>query len=249
MLNYCLPHLQRYVFQSFAGWEIDFFVHTWRKDEDGSGELPFEGRGNWHQSLQVFGHGTGLALFKPRSYFLENYDDRKDLHSLPRAYSMFYSIKRANDARIDYERLLETKYDLVMRYRTDCILNESLYDSVKEYLKEQKPFLCIPKARRIPGCDGPVESDEYGICDWIAIGTPDLMNIYCGTYQTFVETGLAIVPESMLAMQLKSHNIKHETTLRRPLYDFFLIEGNGQIRGLESALKQSLKSPEGSEER
>jgi hypothetical protein len=162
---------------------------------------------------------------------------------------MFYSIKRANDARIDYEKLLETKYDLVMRYRTDCILNESLLDMLQDCLKAKQPFLCIPKSRRIQGCDGPVESDEYGICDWLAIGTPDCMNIYCGTYDTFRETGLAIVPESMLSMQLRSHNIKHETTLRRPLYDFFLIEGNGQIRGLESALKQSLKSPEGSEER
>lgn len=232
MLNFCLPHLQKYVFDACPGWEIDFFIHTWRKEEDGAGELPFEGRTDWHKTLQVFSHGKGLTVFKPRSYFLENYDDRTDLHSLPRAYSMYYSIKRANDARLDYERITETKYDLVMRYRTDCIVNESLHDMLQEYLKEKKPFLCIPKSKRVKGCDGPVDSDEYGICDWIAIGTPELMNVYCNTYTTFRETGFAIVPESMLSMQLRSQNVWHQTTLKRPLYDFFLIEGNGQIRGL-----------------
>ena len=67
MLNFCLPHLKRFVFDSCPGWEIDFFIHTWRKENDGAGELPFEGRLGWHNTLHVFSHGTGLALLKPRS--------------------------------------------------------------------------------------------------------------------------------------------------------------------------------------
>jgi hypothetical protein len=247
VLHLCLPALRKYVLQVFPNWEVDFFSHTWRREDDGLGTYPFDGRGEWHKTMFIYGHGSGLSLFQPRSYFLENYEDRTDLHNLPRAYSMFYSIQRANDARKDYERLMEFQYDLVMRYRTDCILNENLYDMVKEYLGQKQPFLCIPKTRQGNNCDGPCEEDS--ICDWFAIGTPEIMDVYCRTYETWKNQGIAIVPESMLALQLKMYGITEDRFLKRPDYDFFLVEGNGQIRGLPSAGKQSLKSPEGSEER
>lgn len=231
-LHLCLPKLQAAVLASFPQTEIDFFIHTWRRDEDSMGTFPFEGRGEWHITMPVYGHGAGLALFKPRSYFLENYDDRQDLKTLPRAYSMFYSIKRANEARKDYEKITETYYDLVMRYRTDCILNENLFECIKPFLQERKPFLCIPKTKRGNNCDGPVENDTDGICDWFAVGTPDAMDVYCGVYDTFIQVKLPVLPESMLAMQLKTKGISHQTILKRPAYDFYLVEGNGQIRGL-----------------
>ncbi len=232
MLHMCLPQLETFVLKTFPGTEVNFFLHTWRREEDSMGTFEFEGRGDWHTTMPVYGHGTGLALFKPKSYFLENYDDRHDLKALPRSYSMFYSIKRANDARKDYERLMETNYDLVMRYRTDCILHENLYELVQPFLQERKSFLCIPKTRRGNNCDGPVENDTEGICDWFAIGTPDAMDVYCGTYDTFIQVGLPILPESMLSIQLQSKGITSQTILKRPAFDFYLVEGNGDIRGL-----------------
>jgi hypothetical protein len=231
-LPYCIHALNKHVLGVFPNAEIDFFIHTWRRDEDGKGTWKFEGCEDCHEQVLVYSHGTGLAVFKPRSYFMENYEDRHDLKAIPRAYSMFYSIKRANDARKEYERLTETTYDLVMRYRTDCILNENLYDMLKPYLEEKKPFLCIPKAKLPKNPDGPSDNPEECICDWFGIGTPDLMDIYCGTYDTWRPLGLPMLPESMLAMQLKSHGITKDTTLKRPPFDFFLIEGNGMIRGL-----------------
>lgn len=231
-LPFCIHSLNQYVIGAFPNTEIDFFIHTWRREEDSLGTFPFEERGDWHTQVMVYSHGKGLNTFSPRSYLLDNYDDRHDLKALPRAYSMFYSIKRANDVRKDYEKLLETKYDLVMRYRTDCILNANLYECIKPYIEEKKSFLCIPKAKLPKRPDGPSDNDEESICDWFAIGTPELMDIYCGTYDTWRPTGLAIVPESMLAMQLKSYGITKETTLKRPLYDYFLVEGTGLIRGL-----------------
>ena len=232
MLHMCLPTLQKNVLEAFPGWEIDIFLHTWRRDDEGFGTWEFAERGLWHKTMYVYGHGTGLAFFKPRSYFLENYEDRHDLKALPRAYSMFYSIQRANDARHDYEKLLEIHYNLVMRYRTDCILNENLFELITPFLQEKKSFLCIPKAKQPNSCDGPVDSDEHGICDWFAIGTPDAMDVYCGTYTTFQPLGVPVMPESMLALQLKTRGIGHATILKRPVYDFYLVEGNGQIRGL-----------------
>jgi len=232
MLHISLPLLQKNVINSFPGWEIDIFLHTWRREEDGVGTWEFTERGPWHKTMYVYGHGTGLSILKPRSYFLENYEDRTDLKALPRAYSMFYSIQRANDARHDYEKLLEVQYDLVMRYRTDCVLNENLFSLLEPYLQEKKSFLCIPKAKQPKTYDGPVDSDEYGICDWFAIGTADAMDIYCGTYTTFQPLGVSFVPESMLALQLKIRGIGHTTILKRPLYDMYLVEGSGQIRGV-----------------
>lgn len=230
-LPFCIDSLNKHLFATFPNTEFDIFLHTWRRDEAGMGTWQFEGRGDWHTRVVVYDHGTGLAAFKPRSYFLENYEDRHDLKALPRAYSMFYSIKRANDARKDYERLTETYYDFVIRYRTDCIFNEGLYAVIKEYLESKQSFLCIPKPKLPKNPDGPVENDTEGICDWFAIGTPNAMDVYCGTYDTFVQIGLPILPESMLAMQLKSKGIGHSTILKRPSYDMVLIEGNGAIRG------------------
>ena len=199
--------LKTYVFSTFPNTEIDIFLHTWRKE----GEE---------------GHGAGLALLKPRSYFLEGYEHRNDLHELPRAYSMFYSIKRANDARKQYEKLMETNYDLVMRYRTDCMFHENVFQLVQPFLLERKPFLCIPKAKQMETCDGPVESETEGLCDWFAIGTPELMDVYCGTYTTFVDEGLPLVPETMLSFQLQIHGITRQTSLKRPLFDVSLLRSN-----------------------
>ena len=254
VLQFCLPSLQANVLEVFPGTEIDFFIHTWWKDDDGLGCIPFEERGDWHKTMVVYGHGAGLAAFKPRSYYLEKLEDLAFLKGKSRAMAMFYSILRANEARHEYETLTETKYHLVMRYRTDCIVNESLYNGIQEYLKERKPFLCIPKPLRAPTADGPVHDNESeSICDWFAIGTPDMVDIYCQTYLTFQGFDVSLVPESMLAMQLKSRGITRETSLRRPVMDIFLIEGTGQIRGIPlappTAGKESLKNPHETEER
>lgn len=231
-LPFCIDSLNKYLFPTFPNTEFDIFLHTWRRDEAGLGTWQFEGRDDWHKQVLVYDHETGLSVFNPRSYFLESYDDRHDLKALPRAYSMFYSIKRANDARKDYETQTETHYDYVIRYRTDCMLNEDLYEAVKDFLQSKQSFLCIPKPKLPANADGPDQNNTDCICDWFAIGTPDAMDVYCGTYDTFVQVGLPIVPESMLAMQLKVKGITQETILKRPDYDMFLIEGNGQIRGL-----------------
>jgi hypothetical protein len=211
-LKNSLESFQLYVYRVIPFANVDIFIHTW-----------------WKEGKE--GHGEGLATLKPRSYFLETFTDRQDLQALPRAYSMFYSIKRANDARKEYEKLLDIKYDLVMRYRTDCCLKESLFTCLNEFIKEKKSFLCIPKSKSVPSFDGPVEE---GICDWFAIGTPDTMDVYCNTFTTFQPLQLPLMPESMLAMQLKMHGITEQTVLKRPEYDFFLLDEDGTPRHLRS---------------
>lgn len=200
----CLETLKNFVIPGFVNFEIDIFVHTWKHEKEES----------------------NLALIQPRSYTSESYEDRSDLHGLPRAYSMFYSIQKANDVRKEWERIMGIQYDVVMRYRTDCIFQQSVFDLIQEFLKEKKPFLCIPKAKNIQNYDGPVESDNQGLCDWFAIGTPELMDVYCRTYETFYEEGLPIVPETMLAFQLQIYGIPQQGFLKRPEFDFFLLRSN-----------------------
>ena len=234
VLQFCGPSLQQFVLNAFPNTKVDTFIHTWWREDNLSSH---------------YNHGIGLAFFQPRSYFLEKLENLPFLQQASRATAMFYSIMRANQARKEYETLMETKYDLVMRYRTDCIFNESLFDIIQPYLREKKPFLCIPKPLRIPMADGPVADDEStSLCDWFAIGTPDMIDVYCETFKTFQDFDVSMVPESMLALQLKAHGITRETTLRRPPMDLFLVDGSGQIRGA-AAGKESLKSPDETEER
>jgi hypothetical protein len=198
-----LETLKTYVLSTFPMTEIDFFLHTWSKEGD-----------------------TGLTLFQPRSSLVEVYEECAELQTLPRAYSMFYSIQKANDLRKAYEETTGKRYDLIMRYRTDCIFKESVFDLIKEFLNDTKLFLCIPKAKQTVSYDGPVESDIEGLCDWFAIGTPELMDVYCNTYKTFHEEGLPIVPETMLSFQLQMYGIPHQGFLKRPEFDFFLLRSN-----------------------
>lgn len=223
-LSACWQSFERYILKGFPRSDVDVFLHTWRCD------TPTD---------SLSDHGKGLALFQPRGYLLESYADRQDLQNLPRAYSMFYSIQQANEQRKNYERLLEISYDLVIRYRTDLQIQEPLYPKIQKEIQSRKPFLWIPKSTCVSVSDGPVEDS---ICDWFAIGTPDAMDVYCGTFATWLPVALPIVPESMLAMQLKSRGIQEETNLKR--YELAVYLERGQ-----TAAKQSLKSPEGSEER
>lgn len=222
VLHLCLPKLQEHVLNAFPNTQVDIFFHTWWCEED----LDIKG------PKPVYGHGTGIHLLQPRSYKLEKFEDCTDLQQLPRSYSMFYAIKTANEVRKEYEKLLEFKYDLVMRYRTDCILNENLFNAVKPFLEERKSFLCIPKPKRPVAPDGPVENDSQGLCEWMAIGTPDAMDVYCTTFDTWVSDGLPIVPESMLALHLQLHGINKQTILKRPDYDMYLVDGEGKMRGV-----------------
>jgi hypothetical protein len=131
-----LPTLQTYVHKSFPpNTEIDYFIHTWRTDISQNSI-----------EMDVSSHGMGLAAFQPRSYLLDSLENVQFLHGKPKSHTMFYSIYKANEIRREYDRLTDTTYDLIMRYRTDCIFNESVYTCIEPFLKEKKSFLCIPKS-------------------------------------------------------------------------------------------------------
>ena len=223
MLHLCLPAL----FRVIKDQNVDFFVHAWHKEEEGAGTYPFEGRGIWHKTMYVYGHEQGIKVFQPRSYLIEKYEEKEELKKFPRSMSMYYSIYMANEIRKKYENDMNIKYDVVMRYRTDCILETPIFNE----LPLEKPYLVIPVSSRVVTVDGPCE--DSSICDWIAWGTPDTMDVYCATFLMWLEqpSNMIPIPESMLYLQLKRAGLTHPTFLKRPEVDFYLVEGNGQVRG------------------
>jgi hypothetical protein len=225
MLHLCLPALHNVI----KDHDVDFFVHVWRKEEEGAGTYVFEGRNNWHKTMYVYGHDQGISAFKPRAYIVENYEDKKELHEKPRSMSMYYSIYMANEIRKGYENKMNIKYDVVMRYRTDCILETPIFEQLPTF--EEKPYIVIPVSSRVVSVDGPCE--DSSICDWIAWGTPDTMDVYCSTLLMWIEqpSDQIPIPESMLYLQLKRAGLMSPNFLKRPEVNFYLVEGNGQIRG------------------
>ena len=182
--------------------EVDIFIHTW-SDKD------------------------AIQVYNPKAYELENYEEKKDLHVLPRSMSMYYSIWRANEVRKDYAIKNNITYDIVMRYRTDCVVNENPFISIDT----RSDILMIPLAKNGKAVDGPGEQDTgSAYCDWLAWGTPKAMDIYCKTYHTWLLQPFHPMPESMLSMNLKAHKITKETILRRPTLDFYLVDANGNAR-------------------
>lgn len=227
------PNVQKYLLEGIPGAEVDVFLHTWWRDEEGYGTFVFPERGPWHKSVYVHTHGQGLNLYKPRSYKIEKYEDHSDLKERPRSISMYYSIYKANECRKEYEALMDTKYDLVVRYRTDCMINENPFTPMMDVINSKKHFLCIPFPTKPKKPDGPVEQGgDDSVCDWFAYGTPETMEVYCGTYLTFKDFEIRVLAESMLALQLKRHGIHLQTILKRPPLDIYLVDEKGQARGI-----------------
>lgn len=210
------------------GNQVDIFVHSWKREGAGFDTFPWAERADWHKTIYVYSHNDGLNLYKPKMYLIEDYNEKKELHEMGRYMSMYYSIFVVNEIRKSYERNENISYDVVMRYRTDCKIEENPFDS----LPEEKSFLCIPLPKRSIDVDGPVEQDSYGsYCDWISYGTPDTMDVYCRTFLDWLDMRhIRFMPESLLAMQLSRHGITKETSLRRPMLDFYLVDSLGGIR-------------------
>jgi hypothetical protein len=205
--------------------EIYIFCHCWKKDTTELGTFPFDGRGDWHTTIPVFSTQEGLSLFKPFSYFFEDYDSVDFLKGRSRVLSMYYSIWMANRIRQAVEDEYKIQFDLVIRYRTDLILESSLFDN----MPTESSFLVIPKSTLVKTCDGPFESsDESHICDYLAYGTPDVMNVYGSVFETWFPIPETPIGESCLAIHLKKSGIK----AKRTPVAFYLVEGDGKKRGV-----------------
>jgi hypothetical protein len=205
--------------------EIYVFCHCWKKESTELGTFPFEGRGDWHKTIPVFSSEQGLSIYKPTSYVFEKLEDLEFLKGRSRILCMYYSIWMANRIRQEFEKGHNLQFDLVIRYRTDLVLEGNLLEDVPN----ESSFLVIPKSTLVQTCDGPFDSnDDSHICDYVAYGTPDKMNIYCSVFETWFPIPDTPIGESCLAIHLKKSNLK---AMRKPV-PFYLVEGNGTKRGV-----------------
>lgn len=227
-LHLSLNSFQRYILNDLQakGYnEIYIFCHCWKKDKTELGTFPFEGRGDWHNSITVYSSEDGLRIFRPVSFLLETLEEVEILKGRSRILCMYYSIYIANKLREEFEAQNNLQFDLVIRYRTDLVLESNLLENKPE----ESSFLVIPKSTIVLTCDAAFEStDDAHICDYIAYGTPDKMNIYTSVFETWVNVPETPIGESCLAIHLKLHNVK----AIRKLLPFYLVEGNGTKRGV-----------------
>ena len=227
-LHLSLDSFQNYILndlQARGYTEIYIFCHCWKKETTELGTFPFEGRGDWHKTIPVFSSDDGLRIFKPASYLFETLENVDILKGRSRILCMYYSIYMANKLREYFESQHNVQFDLVIRYRTDLILESNLLEGKPE----ESSYLVIPKSTIVATCDAPFEStEESHICDYIAYGTPDMMNIYTSVFETWVNIPETPIGESCLAMHLKLRGVK---AIRKPI-PFYLVEGNGTKRGV-----------------
>lgn len=208
--------------------EIAIFIHCWKREDTSLGTFPFDGRGEWHKTMPVYSNQDGLSVFNPNSYLFENLEDIECLKGRSRILCMYYSIYAANQIRKRFEEVMGIHFDLVVRYRTDLVLESPLLEGKPQ----EQSYLVIPKSTLVKTCDAPFESiDESHICDYIAYGTPDKMDIYCDTFLTWISIPETPIGESCLAIHLKKNGLK---AIRTPVA-FYLVEGTGQKRGVLTA--------------
>lgn len=206
--------------------EICIFVHCWTREKTSLGTFPFDGRGEWHTTMPVYSNDDGISVYKPSAYLFESLDSLDFLKGRSRILCMYYSIYAANEIRKHFERERGITFDLIVRYRTDLVLESSLLEGKPS----SSSFLVIPKSTLVKNCDGPFDSsDGSHICDYIAYGTPDTMDTYCNCFLTWLPIPDTPIGESCLAIHLKKHGL---IPLRTPIA-FYLVEGTGQKRGIQ----------------
>ena len=205
--------------------QIYIFCHCWKKEKTELGTFPFEGRGDWHKTIPVFSSEEGVSIYRPAAYMVEKLEDLEFLKGRSRILCMYYSIWMANRIRNEFEQMNDIHFDLVIRYRTDCMLEDNLFQG----MLQKSSFLVIPKSTLVQTCDGPFDSkDDSHICDYIAYGTPDTMDIYCSVFETWFPIPETPIGESCLAIHLQKSGLK----AKRTPVPFYLVEGNGTKRGV-----------------
>lgn len=157
-----------------ANHECDIFIHTWDKMGYASAYKTDLIQDNTSKYLSRVEH-----YYKPKkiivedSMFIEHLKMQGDqyaphLKNVPKHVghmaSMFYKIYTANELRKQYELETSTKYDWIIRSRTDLLFSEpvKLPDSSTENEIFMPQHLC----------------GHAWLCDQFAIAKPDAMDLY-----------------------------------------------------------------------
>jgi hypothetical protein len=193
----------------------DIIISTWdKKTQFGSGR---EIAQNNDGSLDDY-----KSLYSPLIFDYEEYDINTikllyEKYKIPKNIKlnhamMLYKIYRCNT-------LINTKYDLVFRTRSDLLYKNKIYHEMISSINENKLFL-----RR----DGGNSPEIDGICIWdqIAFGPPALVTDFCNTFENVEDTikiSKDLSPEGIIYTHLQ-HT---KTPIGRSYIEYDFIRDDG----------------------
>jgi uridine kinase len=90
-------------------------------------------------------------------------------------YNQNYKFYILNQKRLEFEKIENIKYDIVMKFRPDIYLKEKIIFSLDNNV------IYIPKDSKTDTSKLISDNDNY-ICDMIAFGSPNIMNKYFDMY-------------------------------------------------------------------
>jgi hypothetical protein len=181
--------------------EIKVFGHTWTNLNTETDYLNASIDQNGFNNIQQFNFETFLTenYQSKKIHFQKMYDffNFKLHDATPRTdlgiISMFYSIYQSNLLKRNYEKLNNVKFDKVIRMRFD-----SDFENKTLVLSELNSDLSIPDEEDWCG----------GINDQFAVGSSQLMDVYCDMYNSFsLVRHIPYHPESMFGEYLKIRQI------------------------------------------
>lgn len=210
----CLSGQPRYLDQGYESlhknflsvYDIDVFSHIWFDNTLAGSDInlciQYNRKLKWETNADV----KVLGLYKPKKYIFEpprtfNLEPFKGanfelLASDPnRVLSMFYSIKQANYLKCLYEQEHGFRYDLVIRARTDLVVENNLL----------LPDLNIDKIY----CYGTnCFEDSKEICnDQLAIGSSNNIDTYSSLFDKLEHYWLVDKPKSMVGERILFHHL------------------------------------------
>lgn len=172
-------------------YDVDVFYHSWLKQDIDSNNIFAEIK----------------QLYNPKSYSVEKtlanvFDDkylRIPNEKFPAYFtvSAFYSIYKANNLKMLFEKKNNFFYDWVIRIRFDYALN-----AIPDFSLLEKNKVYIPNCRMVP-------ERNFGN-DQFAMGSSKVIDMYSETYlnlDEFYNKGTVMIGEDMLRENLTKHNL------------------------------------------
>jgi hypothetical protein len=180
---------------------IDFYLHTWYNEK--SPQIPqeenFQGTEmDYLKSLKTWDICIDRHLnFKSN---ITQYSDEKSFTLIPNLCSMFKSIQLVNQRKVNQERVVGKKYDLVIKMRTDLFFYQFPTKPLDLFLNV-KPFTIYTYMQNQLS-----EFMNYAVNDQFAIGSSEAMDEFAATFHRILASlkqGCAANPECLLGFNLR----------------------------------------------
>lgn len=179
----CAPSLKENLLNKY---DCDLFMHTWSKLNHNtptwhSNEFKMNNT-NIDDIIKTYGKFKKIEIEeqKPQdwgcAHFLVNYDSVQTSISIYGMSAMFYSMRKVNQLRIDYEKQQKIQYDYVIFLRPDILLKRDM--NITSLLSTQDPkdanlgvfTMANPFSTVIKGFE------SFGITDCFFFGRPNVIS-------------------------------------------------------------------------